>query len=99
MWRLKLYAGTAVLGLVLAGSASADPLNIAFTIHSSPSNTFWQAVRTCRSTSEPDWEPACAKSSIASSAFRDDRSLLTTFRDVRAIPQNWSPTTAWPNPF
>ena len=24
---------------------SADPLNIAFTIHSSPSNTFWQAVK------------------------------------------------------
>ncbi len=45
MSKLKLLAGTAVLGLLLAGSASAAQLNIAFTIHSSPSNTFWQAVK------------------------------------------------------
>lgn len=46
MTRLKLLAGAAVVGLALGGTAqAANPLNIAFTIHSSPSNTFWQAVK------------------------------------------------------
>jgi simple sugar transport system substrate-binding protein len=45
MTRLKLYAGTAVLGLLLGGAAQAEPLNIVFTVHSATSNTFWQAVK------------------------------------------------------
>ena len=35
MSKLKLFAGAAVLGILLGGSASAAPLNIAFTVHSS----------------------------------------------------------------
>ena len=47
MHTLKLAAGAALFTLILAGGAQgADaPLNIAFTVHSSPSNTFWQAVK------------------------------------------------------
>ena len=47
MKRTKLAGGAMLLGLLLAGGATAQdtPLNIAFTIHSSPSNTFWQAVK------------------------------------------------------
>src|SRR5689334_4672640 len=45
MTRLKLLAGAAVLGLALGGTAYADPLNIVFTVHSTTSNTFWQAVK------------------------------------------------------
>jgi simple sugar transport system substrate-binding protein len=46
MRNLKLYAGTVVLGAMLAGPAlAAGPLNIAFTVHSAASNTFWQAVK------------------------------------------------------
>ena len=39
--------GAVLLGVLLASAAYAQdtPLNIAFTIHSSPSNTFWQAVK------------------------------------------------------
>jgi simple sugar transport system substrate-binding protein len=51
---MKLMAGTALLGMMLAGAAVADPLNIAFTIHSSPSNTFWQAVK-------KGFDDACSK--------------------------------------
>ena len=45
MTKLKLFAGTAVLGLLLGGAAQAAQLNIAFTVHSATSNTFWQAVK------------------------------------------------------
>ena len=46
MRNLKLYVGTFALGSMLAGTAlAADPLNIAFTVHSAASNTFWQAVK------------------------------------------------------
>jgi len=45
MTKLKLLAGTAVLGLLLSGAAQAAQLNIAFTVHSASSNTFWQAVK------------------------------------------------------
>jgi len=45
MTKLKLLAGTAVLGLLLGGAAQAAQLNIAFTVHSATSNTFWQAVK------------------------------------------------------
>ena len=46
MRSLKISASAAVLGFLLGGAAvAAEPLNIAFTIHSSPSNTFWQAVK------------------------------------------------------
>src|SRR5205814_9887131 len=44
---LNSACGAALLALALASGANAQdkPLNIAFTIHSSPSNTFWQAVK------------------------------------------------------
>src|SRR6266545_6386233 len=47
MHKIKLAAGAAALALGLSGGALAQdaPLNIAFTVHSSPSNTFWQAVK------------------------------------------------------
>ena len=45
MTRLKLYAGAAVLALLFGGAAQAAQLNIAFTVHSASSNTFWQAVK------------------------------------------------------
>jgi simple sugar transport system substrate-binding protein len=47
MLRRKLVGGAALLGILMASAAYAQdkPLNIAFTIHSSPSNTFWQAVK------------------------------------------------------
>ena len=56
MKRTKLAGGAMLLGLLLAGGATAQdtPLNIAFTIHSSPSNTFWQAVK-------KGFDDACAK--------------------------------------
>src|SRR5436305_763056 len=56
MHTLKLAAGAALCTLILAGGAQgADaPLNIAFTVHSSPSNTFWQAVK-------KGFDDACAK--------------------------------------
>jgi simple sugar transport system substrate-binding protein len=45
--KLKLLRSALVaIGLFAgASAASAEGLNIAFTIHSSPSNTFWQAVK------------------------------------------------------
>jgi simple sugar transport system substrate-binding protein len=45
--KLKLLRSAVVaIGLFAgASAASAEGLNIAFTIHSSPSNTFWQAVK------------------------------------------------------
>jgi simple sugar transport system substrate-binding protein len=54
MTRLKLYAGAAALALLLGGSADAAQLNIAFTVHSATSNTFWQAVK-------KGFDDACAK--------------------------------------
>ena len=56
MRRLKLAASALLVGTVLTGAAAAQetPLNIAFTIHSSPSNTFWQAVK-------KGFDDACAK--------------------------------------
>ncbi len=43
----KLAGYAMLLGLLMTGGAYAQdtPMNIAFTIHSSPSNTFWQAVK------------------------------------------------------
>jgi simple sugar transport system substrate-binding protein len=41
----KLLAGTALAVSLIASSASADGLNIAFISHSSASNTFWQSVK------------------------------------------------------
>src|SRR5918999_4349199 len=45
--RKRILGSTMLIGLLLTGHSSAQemPLNIAFTIHSSPSNTFWQAVK------------------------------------------------------
>jgi simple sugar transport system substrate-binding protein len=54
MTKLKLFAGTAMLGLLLGGAADAAQLNIAFTVHSATSNTFWQAVK-------KGFDDACAK--------------------------------------
>src|SRR5947208_15417154 len=47
MTKLKLAAGAAAVAMVLSAGAQAQetPLNIAFTIHSSPSKPFWQAVK------------------------------------------------------
>lgn len=45
MRRSILAAGLVSALALTAASAQADPLNIAFTIHSSASNTFWQAVK------------------------------------------------------
>ena len=48
-------AKLALLAVLLSGtSALADPLNIAFTVHSGASNTFWQAV-------QKGYEDACSK--------------------------------------
>lgn len=41
-----MYSTLIAFGVVAGSSAAmADGLNIAFTVHSSPSNTFWQAVK------------------------------------------------------
>lgn len=46
MRTLMRLAGALSLATILTGTASAqEPMKIAFTIHSSPSNTFWQAVK------------------------------------------------------
>lgn len=47
MKRLTLTTGAVALALALSAPAFAQdaPLNIAFTVHSSTSNTFWQAVK------------------------------------------------------
>jgi len=52
----KILLGTSLLalGLAFAAPAQADPLNIVFTHHSSPSNPFWQAVK-------KGFDDACAK--------------------------------------
>ena len=51
---MKLFK-LALLGILMSGtSALADPLNIAFTVHSGASNTFWQAV-------QKGYEDACSK--------------------------------------
>ena len=41
----KLLTSAALATTLMAGAAHADGLNIAFTHHSSSSNTFWQAVK------------------------------------------------------
>ncbi len=42
----RLLATTALaLGLGITGALAAEPLNLVFISHSSPSNTFWQAVK------------------------------------------------------
>jgi simple sugar transport system substrate-binding protein len=38
-------ASLLALGLAMGGPAHADTITIAFTVHSSPSNTFWQSVK------------------------------------------------------
>lgn len=45
MKKLLLTASAVCLVLGIAGAAEAASVKIAFTIHSSPSNTFWQAVK------------------------------------------------------
>jgi simple sugar transport system substrate-binding protein len=45
MKKLPLTVCALALGVLIAGSAEAAGVKIAFTIHSSPSNTFWQAVK------------------------------------------------------
>ena len=47
MTRTTIAGGAMLLGVLLTGGAYAqdEPLNIAFTIHSSASNTFWQSVK------------------------------------------------------
>lgn len=45
MKKLLSTASAICLSIGLAGGAEAASLKIAFTIHSSPSNTFWQAVK------------------------------------------------------
>src|SRR5918997_1735228 len=46
MRKLKVTASALVLTLAaMTGAQAQEPLSIAFTIHSSPSNTFWQAVK------------------------------------------------------
>jgi simple sugar transport system substrate-binding protein len=51
----KLMLGASLVALSLGwGAARADQLNIAFTVHSSASNTFWQAVK-------KGFEDACGK--------------------------------------
>jgi simple sugar transport system substrate-binding protein len=54
MKRRLLAASALALGLVFAGGAQAKQLSIAFVVHSSPSNTFWQAVK-------KGYEDACGK--------------------------------------
>jgi simple sugar transport system substrate-binding protein len=43
--RKLILAGIVSAMALSAGLADADPLNIVFTIHSSASNPFWQAVK------------------------------------------------------
>jgi simple sugar transport system substrate-binding protein len=54
MKRLLLAASALCLSFSLAGAAEAATVKIAFTIHSSPSNTFWQAVK-------KGFDDACAR--------------------------------------
>jgi simple sugar transport system substrate-binding protein len=52
---MKLIRNVMIATLLLGGAAVAqEPLKVAFTIHSSPSNTFWQAVK-------KGFDDACAK--------------------------------------
>ncbi len=51
---LKGLAVAALLSGVSSGALAQDPLDIAFTVHSGASNTFWQAV-------QKGYEDACAK--------------------------------------
>ena len=54
MKRRLLAASALALGLAFATTAQADPISIAFVVHSSASNTFWQAVK-------KGFEDACGK--------------------------------------
>ena len=54
MKRRLLAASALALGLAFATTAQADPISIAFVVHSSASNTFWQAVN-------KGFEDACGK--------------------------------------
>ena len=54
MRKLLMTASALCLGIGLAGAASAEPLNIVYTHHSSASNPFWQAVK-------KGFDDACAK--------------------------------------
>jgi simple sugar transport system substrate-binding protein len=54
MRRLLAAASAAAFVLALSGSVEAASVKIAFTIHSSPSNTFWQAVK-------KGFDDACAR--------------------------------------
>jgi simple sugar transport system substrate-binding protein len=51
---LKGLAAAALLSGVSSAALAQDPLDIAFTVHSGASNTFWQAV-------QKGYEDACAK--------------------------------------
>ena len=43
--RNLLMGAVAGVAVAVSGTAGADPLKIVFTVHSSPSNTFWQPVK------------------------------------------------------
>lgn len=49
-----LVTGTALMGGAITISSAQEPMNIAFTVHSSASNPFWQAVK-------KGFDDACAK--------------------------------------
>jgi simple sugar transport system substrate-binding protein len=54
MTNFKGLAIAALLSTVSTAALAQDPLDIAFTVHSGSSNTFWQAV-------QKGYEDACAK--------------------------------------
>ena len=54
MKKLKGLAMVALMSTVSGGAWAQDPLEIAFTVHSGASNTFWQAV-------QKGYEDACGK--------------------------------------
>jgi simple sugar transport system substrate-binding protein len=45
MRKMIVTAAMIVAVGIFVDAAKADPLNVAFTVHSSASNTFWQAVK------------------------------------------------------
>jgi len=54
MKKIKGLAMAALMSAVSTAAVAQDPLDIAFTVHSGASNTFWQAV-------QKGYEDACAK--------------------------------------
>jgi simple sugar transport system substrate-binding protein len=54
MKKIKGLAIAALMSAVSSAAVAQDPLDIAFTVHSGASNTFWQAV-------QKGYEDACAK--------------------------------------